>query len=505
MGLNAPSLSLSVLSSLVDLGAELQAEVVDLPRVLELATGNAARLLGTDIAWLALYDDETHTMRVAVSCGVSCPEFDRMQVSEHEGLGGAAIDRRGPVIVGDYPAWAAPGPVRDAMLQERVASVVCAPMLRGDRAVGVLYVGNRVPTDFSESDAAIVTALAAQASVAIGNGLLYSSLLDKTRTLEATFEIHRELGEAAVSDLGVDRVMRTLSEVTGRSLLLEQRIVPPFELLTEPALGVAAVDADEDDRVATVVSIRRNESDVGQITVYGEAPLGELEQNALSHGATVLALELMKHEAAQDVEWRLRGELLEQLLEAEDGPSDDLVARAVRFGIDLTEPCAIVAVEAPALDPPTLRGLIQRVIMGRGGSRRANTTLSGQRGDRGVIALIGDRHDIDKFSQALADAGAGAVLWIGTSSGRSSVAASFREAAACATRTAGKPTQLARDPRLGARAAAVHAGYPRPYERVRVCSGDPWPGGGPRGCRQGTTAHHAARFRRGGRSSPAHR
>ena len=432
MGLNAPSLSLSVLSSLVDLGAELQAEVVDLPRVLELATGNAARLLGTDIAWLALYDDETHTMRVAVSCGVSCPEFDRMQVSEHEGLGGAAIDRRGPVIVGDYPAWAAPGPVRDAMLQERVASVVCAPMLRGDRAVGVLYVGNRVPTDFSESDAAIVTALAAQASVAIGNGLLYSSLLDKTRTLEATFEIHRELGEAAVSDLGVDRVMRTLSEVTGRSLLLEQRIVPPFELLTEPALGVAAVDADEDDRVATVVSIRRNESDVGQITVYGEAPLGELEQNALSHGATVLALELMKHEAAQEVEWRLRGELLEQLLEAEDGPSDDLVARAVRFGIDLTEPCAIVAVEAPALDPPTLRGLIQRVIMGRGGSRRANTTLSGQRGDRGVIALIGDRHDIDKFSQALADAGAGAVLWIGTSSGRSSVAASFREAAACA-------------------------------------------------------------------------
>jgi DNA-binding PucR family transcriptional regulator len=75
--------------------------------------------------------------------------------------------------------------------------------------------------------------------------------------------------------------------------------------------------------------------------------------------------------------------------------------------------------------------LIQRVIMARGTSPRSNTTLSGQRGDRGVIALIGDRHDINKFAQGLADAGAGSVLWIGTSSGRPDVAASFREAAAC--------------------------------------------------------------------------
>lgn len=432
MSLKSPGLPLAVLSTLVDLGTELQAEEVDLPRVLELATGNAARLLGTDIAWLSLFDDETRTMHVAVSYGATGPEFANMKVSENEGLGGAALTAGGPVVVSDYASWASPGPVRDAMLAEGVCSVVCAPMLRGDRVVGVLYAANRVPTQFTPSDSSIVTALAAQASVAIGNGLLYSSLLDKTRTLEATFEIHRALGEAAVSDLGIDRVMRTLSEVTGRRLLLEQQIVPPFEMVTAPANDDGAeAEADADAAIASVVAVRRNESAVGHITVFGRAPLGELEQNALSHGATVLALELMKHEAALDVEWRLRGELLEQLLEAQDDRSDELAARALRFGIDLTEACSIVVVEARELDPPAVRGLIHRVITSRDAGVHSKTTLSGQRGDRGVIALIGERHDIDRFAGLLADAGAGAVLWIGTSSGRPNVGASFREAAAC--------------------------------------------------------------------------
>src|ERR1019366_6407200 len=70
-------------------------------------------------------------------------------------------------------------------------------------------------------------------------------------------------------------------------------------------------------------------------------------------------------------------------------------------------------------------------ITSRDTNVHSKTTLSGQRGDRGVIALIGDRHDIDRFVGLLIDTGPGAVLWIGTSSGRSNVSASFREAAAC--------------------------------------------------------------------------
>jgi DNA-binding PucR family transcriptional regulator len=140
----------------------------------------------------------------------------------------------------------------------------------------------------------------------------------------------------------------------------------------------------------------------------------------------------MKHEAARDVEWRLRGGLLEQLLEADDDHPDELLTRARRFGIDLGEPCAIVVVEAEGVELPALRALIQRVVMSRDPSVHPEATLSGQRGDRGVVALMGDRHDVGRFARLLSEAGSGATLWVGTSSGRSSVAASFREATACA-------------------------------------------------------------------------
>ncbi|WP_345423629.1 helix-turn-helix domain-containing protein [Pseudonocardia xishanensis] len=416
-------LPLEVLSALVDLGAELQAEEVDLPRVLRLATENAARLLGTHIAWLSLYDEATRSMRVAVSHGVTTPGFAEMQVVHGEGLGGEALATGGPVVVPDYETWAAPGLVRDAMLREGVASVVCAPLLRGGEAIGVLYVGNRTRTDFSPTEVSVVSALAAQASIAIGNGRLYQGLLEKTRTLQATFEIHRVLGEAAVADLGLERVLSTLASLTGRRLVLEQHVVEPFEIDSDSPHG------RDPQRVATV-PVSRDGTDLGTISVFGE-PLGELEENALSHGATVLALELMKHEAARAVEWRLRGELLEQLLEAEDNRSPDLVARAARHGIDLTLECTLVVIDAPTLGLPGLRALVSRVLDSPASGVERKTVLSGQRGDRAVVALVGDGHDPARFVEALLDRASGEVVWIGTSGGRPTIAAAMREASAC--------------------------------------------------------------------------
>jgi sugar diacid utilization regulator len=331
--------------------------------------------------------------------------------------------------VADYASWAAAGHVRDTMLNEGIVSVVCAPMLRGESVVGVLYAANRRATRFASADVSIVTALATQASAAIGNGRLYQTLMDKTRLLEATFEMHRALGAAAVTDIGIEGVVDALCQLTGRRLLLEQQIVPPFELFVGgPSQPTALSD------VAAVIPVRRSEATVGRITVFGADPLSDLEQNAFAHGATVLALELMKYEAAHDVEWRLRGELLEQLLEAGDDRSDALEARARRFGVDLRAPCTMVAVEASALDPPALRGLIQRVIASGEAGVNRRSVLSGQRGERVIVALFGSGQDLDRFVGAIAATAVDprAPLWIGTSTDRPTIGGAFREAAACA-------------------------------------------------------------------------
>ena len=345
MSLKSPGLPLAVLSTLVDLGTELQAEEVDLPRVLELATGNAARLLGTDIAWLALFDDETRTMHVAVSYGATGPEFAKMRVSENEGLGGAALKARGPVVVADYSSWAAPGPVRDAMLAEGVCSVVCAPMLRGDRVVGVLYAATACrrssPRLIPRSSPRLRPRLQSQSAMVCCTARCSTRPARWRRPSRSTVRSAKPRFPTWASTWSCGRSARSPDGVYSLNSRSSRRSRYSARRTT------TEVRTRGDAAVASVVSVRRNESAVGHITVYGQAPLSELEQNALSHGATVLALELMKHEAAQHVEWRLRGDLLEQLLEAEDDRSDELAARARRFGIDLTEACSIVVVEGP--------------------------------------------------------------------------------------------------------------------------------------------------------------
>jgi len=69
---------------------------------------------------------------------------------------------REPVVVGRYAAehLDANDNVRDAIADEGIVSMVCAPMVRGDRAIGALYVGSRRPMPFGPDAVAPMLALA---------------------------------------------------------------------------------------------------------------------------------------------------------------------------------------------------------------------------------------------------------------------------------------------------------------------------------------------------------
>ncbi len=438
---------------LVAIGAALSADEVDLDRVLALVVERASALLHTDVAWIARFEHDSAEVRVHVSHGTLQPDFDRMKVPFGQGLGGTVLDLRRTLVITDYPSYEHDTEpfVRDVMAREGVTSVMCAPMSRGAHMVGALYVANRRSTRFSSSHASLLSTLAAQASIALENRRLYHEQLAKMRLLEETFEIHHRLGEAAVSDLGVEGVLRTLAGLTGRVLRLEQNRVPPF---------VAAVAADgtppSDEAcavLATIVPIALHGRQVGHISVYGVDPLRELETNALTHGATVLTLELMKHEAAHEAEWRLRGELLEDLLASSTPPDDALLARAHRVGLDLDAPAQMLVVEA---EPEVLGRLEAHARR----PRRGGTVLVASRPAHLLIATIGTPGSDLVASVERELAGARALM--GVSSRGHDFAAALREAQACvafARRSPARPAVVEHEG-LGALRFMLDAGEP---------------------------------------------
>jgi GAF domain-containing protein len=325
--------------ALFEIGAQIQAQEVNLHRVLDLIVEKAVELIDVDVAWLGLVNPESQVVEIIAHCGARTEDFKHMVVEIGRGIGGVALARQETILVTDYGSHEqdTPDAVRSAVTGEGLVSLICAPMLRDGRMVGALYVGNREPSGFDGREASLVTALAGQASIAIENSRLLEQLESKNRMLELSEEIHRRLTDASLERTGLDGVAATLSDLLERGLRLEQEVVPPFSREFGPAEGAAVVGS---------APILAGEDELGRVTVLGTEPLDELALRALEHGATILAVELLKERTAQEVEWRLGGELFDELL-ARSGPIDRrLASRAARFGIDTAARHRIAVLEA---------------------------------------------------------------------------------------------------------------------------------------------------------------
>jgi sugar diacid utilization regulator/putative methionine-R-sulfoxide reductase with GAF domain len=372
--------------ALFQIAARLHGEDGDLGTVLELIIDQAASLLGTDLAWIALVGHDRTRLATAVIHGFRDLTFLDLHLALGRGVGGVAVSEHRAIIIGDYrtDAHDSPVEVRQAAETEGIVSLICAPMFKDDVMVGALYVANREKTEFTDVDASLLSALAAQASVAIQNRRLYDRLSDQNDLLEHAFMIHRELTQASLEGVGLSGIGEVLARLIGHQIVIEQTICSPSIVRCPPAkLGG---DASAPGVTRAIVADGRH---FGSVEVLGARELSPLQLKALEHGITVLALELVKRRIELEVEWRLSGELLDELLERSGPTSEALTQRARRLGIDITAPHRMLAL---AIDGEHVVGDGNLLAMAREALRRRapqspGRSLSVKRGAEVLLAL----------------------------------------------------------------------------------------------------------------------
>ena len=296
--------------------------------------------------------------------------------------------------------------------------MLCCPMLTGEKVVGALYVGSRRPLEFQSIEVALVSALAAQGAIAIENGRLYEALAEQNRLLERSFAIHRTLTEAALTGAGRAHISTELARLLDTEIVLEQDISPPFRARYSAAGEVP------DGAPST---IRLPVEDLGHVEVCGLDALTPLQSKALEHAATVLALELVKERASQQVEWQLQGDLLSELLDAGTPLAPSLIARARRHGVDLARGRRILAVRCADLVADDLLVLVRRAT-GRSLVHR-DASLVCLRGEHVVLAA-GDAEPVVRAVTAAADRH-DVTLAIGVSDVCDDLGTAYRQAVAC--------------------------------------------------------------------------
>lgn len=430
-------------AALLRIASKLHGEAGNLDAVLQLVVDEATGLLGADLAWLALVKPDSARLAPVAIRGFRDRAFLDLDLALGSRVGDVAAREHRAIVVQDYRAFGQDMPevVRRVAETEDIVSLICAPMFTDDAMVGALYVANRARTRFTEADASLLSALAAQASMAIHNRRLYDQLSAQNELLESAFFVHRELTQASLEGVGLTGIGEALARLIEYQIVIEQTVCDPPVLRCPP--DPPASEAPTQSITHPIVAGGRR---LGAIEVLGAEELTPLQATALEHMIAVLALELIKQRSTLEVEWRLSGELLEELIERSSPPSAALSQRAKRLGVDVTAPRRMLAL---ALDGDHASGCgdllaLARETIRRRGQRSARRSLSIERGGEVLLALD-DMLEAEAvaIAQEVQDTACtqGDTVRVGIGPLRHDLRESYRSAVACLALAASSETQ----------------------------------------------------------------
>jgi hypothetical protein len=386
------------LVALSEMAARLTS-VRDLDGLLNDIAEQARALLRTDVAYLALREDEG--LRIRYFAGTLGPAFRDIRLSLTEGLAGRVFSSGKASWTSDYlhdesfPHVAAADSIAT---DEQLNAILGVPLRGRDETIGVLFAAERSPRPFLDSEVALLTGLAGHASAAIENARLFDAeraaaeeLRASSAAVDRAVALHERLIEAAVRGGGPTAVVQALADVLAVPVqLLDAGDVP----LAGPDLGVPSPSTRfaSGERRALVLDevvlcpVVAAEDYLGCLVVQAPFAADGPEVRLLERGALGIALSLVQERALQDAAMRSAGELLAALVEG--GEPEVLERRAKSVRIDLRQPHVLALVEA---EDATARGLCNELAMRHGGLvvDRAGRTLLLVRAEADLSGLSG--------------------------------------------------------------------------------------------------------------------
>jgi sugar diacid utilization regulator/GAF domain-containing protein len=344
---------------------------VPIEEFLDLIAETAATLTGHPFAAVMLLDEEETRLIAKGAAGLTRDYVERLNSEFPVIVGGDAPASRAfrtgePVIV--HMTEESLGQWADLAVEQGYASIASVPLPTAAGQIGALNVYATQRAEFSRSEVTLLKALATDAAAAIQVVQLRASEHQTIAELEQSDRMYQALNNVALTDEGLDPITRALASMTGRRIAIEE-IVSESLLSAHPAERPSGSHLDElrarilasaDTGVGNFPSTHEAESETGDVLslvpvalgpdvvaylwAFGDGGMTPLQQRVLERGAVVVALELLKQRHAREVEWRMRGDLLEDLLTVTEEDEARVLERARGFGHDFMVPHVMIVV-----------------------------------------------------------------------------------------------------------------------------------------------------------------
>src|SRR5512143_526739 len=178
-----------LLATLYEIGKET-ASILDLDLLLQRLAEIVKRVIDYEMFGILLLDEgrQELVMRKAVNLG---PGREKSRLPVSEGLCGAAVRSRQPVLVGDVRT-----DPRYVSLVPETRSELVVPLVHKDRVIGVLDLESPVLDRFTEEHVKVLTPLASQVAIAVENARLLAEARKNEARLGRELRIAQEIQHA---------------------------------------------------------------------------------------------------------------------------------------------------------------------------------------------------------------------------------------------------------------------------------------------------------------------
>ncbi|NUN14844.1 MAG: sigma 54-interacting transcriptional regulator [Myxococcales bacterium] len=263
-------------SKLLEINKRLNSEH-ELDRLLEFIMDAAIVLTGAERGFLLLEDDDGAGLSIRVARNIDQENIRNRRFKISMTIAERVFDEDEPIVTIDA--------MEDERYKEflsihslRLRSILCVPLRRSGRPVGVLYVDNRFQVSaFGEADIGFMEAFAEQAAIAIGNARLFQENSRARLELQQSKKEIEELNQQLQ-----DRLQRTSQEL----LETQTRVQHQQRQLENRHRYENIIGASNRLREVLYVIDRVRDSDI-PVLISGESGTGkELVARAIHYNGT---------------------------------------------------------------------------------------------------------------------------------------------------------------------------------------------------------------------------
>ncbi|MFD4506924.1 helix-turn-helix domain-containing protein [Streptomyces sp. NPDC058457] len=387
------------LSALFETAHDL-AGLRDVDAVLQAIVQRARSLLGTDVAYLSLNDPARGDTYMRVTEGSVAARFQQLRLGMGEGLGGLVAQTARPYVTDDYfkdDRFQHTPTIDAGVRDEGLVAILGVPLMLGPHVIGVLFAADRRARVFEREQIALLGSFAALAAAAIDTANLLTEtrsamagleraneiIKDRSAVIERASDVHDRLAELVLRGGQVRDVAAAVSQVLGGTVEFTDT-ADARSLETSRTEGHAVRHGDD-----WIAAVAAGGELLGALVLRGRPGLDPVDQRTLERAAMVTSLLLLARRSAAEAEQRVRGELLDDLLDARDREPRQLRDRAARLHADLDATHVVLAarLEGPAADAEEAAAARRRLWSAASHLATARRGLAAAR-DGGTVLLL---------------------------------------------------------------------------------------------------------------------